>query len=200
MLNLKIASLMFLVTMPSLFAESAPGLKIGSTLPELTLSGEHGGLVSDGSAWSSQSMRGKLNFVVYVDPDDHALNEELTEKLSKEKYPSEVLASVALINLAASWKPNGIIMSVLRGKQKQYPRTTYVYDKDKTVAQQWGLISEGYHVLLFSKEGNLLFEKTGKLSSPEVDSFLAMLKEQVKVDQEKLGLKDGAKEETKKSL
>lgn len=177
----------------------ATPLQLGSALPPLTLSGEHGGSVLDGGAWSSESMQGKLHFVVYVDPDDHDLNDELTERLDSFKYPEEILDSVALINLAASWKPNSIILSVLRGKQKQYPLTTYVYDKDKFVAKQWNLIPEGYHVLLIAKDGRLLFEKSGKFSSQDVDRFLALVKEHVEPELAKMSQAPKT-EESKKPL
>ncbi len=171
-------------------------LPVGETLPPLTLSASHGGYVSDGKPWSSESMRGRLNFVVYVDPDDKDLNNALAERLKAENLPSDILSSVALINLAASWKPDSLIMSALRDKQKDYPSTTYVYDKDKSVAGRWQLPPEGYHVLLIDKEGRLLFEKNGQFNKQEIENFLSLVKTEVakeKAEREKLASKNGKK-------
>lgn len=170
-------------------------LPVGEVLPSLTLSDKHGGYVSDGKPWSSDSMRGRLNFVVYVDPDDKDLNNDLAERLKAEKHPSDILTSVALINLAASWKPDSLIMSALRDKQKEFPQTTYVFDKDKSVATRWQLPTDGYHVLFVDKEGRLLFEKNGQFSKQEIDQFLSLVKSEVdkeKAEKERLASK-GAK-------
>ncbi len=186
-----------------LLADSSYRLQVGSVLPDITVAGEHGGSVTDGGAWASHSMQGHLHFVVYVDPDDANLNNDLTERLDAEKYPEGDLDSVALINLAASWKPNALIMSVLRGKQKEYPLTTYVFDKDKYVAQQWDLIPEGFHVLLIDANGKLIFEKAGQFSKQETDSFLALVKEEVSKNRAKNRMSSAEKTgegETKKSL
>lgn len=189
-------SLSFLALFCTTLAFSKTALPLGEALPSLTLSGRHGGYVSDGKPWSSESMRGKLNFVVYVDPDDKDLNNELAASLKAAQLPTEILSSVALINLAASWKPDSLIMGALKEKQKEYPHTTYVYDKDKSVASRWQLPKDGYHVLLVDKEGRLLFEKNGQFSRKEIDDFLSLVRTEVekdKAEKDKLAKKDAQK-------
>ncbi len=155
-------------------------LEPGKSLPPLTISGEHGGNVKDNGAWNSQSMNGTLNFLVYVDPDDSELNDELVNRLQTEKFPEAHFHSVAIINMAATWKPNAIIMSVLRGKQEKFPRTTYVFDKDRFTSQNWNLTPEGYHVLLVDRDGSVLYEKAGKLEKNEIDKFVDLVRSKVK--------------------
>ncbi|HET9241045.1 MAG TPA: YtfJ family protein [Oligoflexus sp.] len=162
------------------FSMAAYKLEPGKTLPPLTISGEHGGNVKDNGAWNSQSMNGTLNFVVYVDPDDSELNDELVNRLQAEKFPEAYFHSVAIINMAATWKPNAIIMSVLRGKQEKFPRTTYVFDKDRYAAQNWSLTPEGYHVLLVDRDGSVLYEKAGKLDKGEIEKFVDLVRSKVK--------------------
>ncbi len=160
---------------PSLFANS-PKVELGSALPEVNLDGDHGGLVADGSSWNSKTLKGKVQFVVYVDPDEHALNDELIDRMEAEKFPRTHFGSAALINLAASWKPNSLIMPILRGKQKRFPATVYVFDKDQSIAKQWGFPLEGYTVLLLDSDSKLLFSKTGKLEKSEIDTFVQLIR------------------------
>lgn len=177
-------------------------LEPGKSLPPITITGEHGGIVKDGTAWNSQTMNGTLNFLVYVDPDDSELNDALINRLHDEKFPEAFFHSVAIINMAATWKPNAIIMSVLRGKQEKFPRTTYVFDKDRYASQNWNLTPEGYHVLLVDRDGSVLFEKAGKLEKPEIDKFIDLIKGKVKeAEQAPIAKAEPAAEDkTKKAL
>ncbi len=170
-------SLLSLVAIP---AFSAFKLEVGRSLPSLSIEGEHGGNVKNGGSWESQSMNGTLNFLVYVDPDDSELNDALVNRLHDEKFPEAFFHSVAIINMAATWKPNSIIMSVLRGKQEKFPRTTYVFDKDRYAAENWNLAKEGYHVLLIDRDGGVLFEKAGKLEKNEIENFVDLIKLKIK--------------------
>ncbi|WP_141734913.1 YtfJ family protein [Oligoflexus tunisiensis] len=172
--------LLSLLALAPLSALAAYKLEPGKSLPPLTISGEHGGNVKDGGAWHSQSMNGTLNFVVYVDPDDSDLNDELVNRLQAAKFPDALFNSVAIINMAATWKPNAIIMSVLRSKQEKFPRTTYVFDKDRYAAQNWNLTPEGYHVLLVDRDGSVLYEKAGKLEKNEIGKFIDLVSAKVK--------------------
>jgi predicted transcriptional regulator len=172
--------LLSLLALAPLSALAAYKLEPGKSLPPLTISGEHGGNVKDGGAWNSQSMNGTLNFLVYVDPDDSDLNDELVNRLQAAKFPDDLFNSVAIINMAATWKPNAIIMSVLRGKQEKFPRTTYVFDKDRYVAQNWNLTKEGYHVLLVDRDGSVLYEKAGKLEKDEIAKFIDLVSAKIK--------------------
>jgi len=172
--------LLSLLSLAPITAFSAFKLEVGRSLPGLSISGDHGGNVKDGGSWESQSMNGTLNFLVYVDPDDSDLNDALINRLHEEKFPEAFFHSVAIINMAATWKPNPIIMSVLRGKQEKFPRTTYVFDKDRYAAQNWNLAPEGYHVLLVDRDGGVLFEKAGKLEKNEIENFVERVKLKIK--------------------
>ena len=77
---------------------------------------------------------------MYVDPDKIKVNEHVEEALSKEQYPPEKIRSVAITNLAATWKPKLLITKILKRKQKQYPRTAYVTDQSRVLIERWGLL------------------------------------------------------------
>jgi len=172
--------LVSLLSLASSSAFAAYKLEVGSSLPRLTISDTHGGIVKDGGSWDSQSMKDALTFIVYVDPDDSELNDALVERLREEKFPEEHFRSVAIINMAATWKPNVIIMKVLKGKQETFPRTTYVFDKDRFASKNWGLTPEGYHVLLVDRDGSVLFEKAGKVEKNEIETFINLIRSKIK--------------------
>ncbi|MBC7659544.1 MAG: transcriptional regulator [Chitinophagaceae bacterium] len=174
------SGLLFFLSLASVHSFAATKLELGRPLPGMVISGEHGGIVKDGESWDSQSMKGTLTFIVYVDPDDSELNEELIERMKAEKFPEQNFHSVAIINMAATWKPNVIILKVLKGKQEKFPRTTYVFDKDRYAAQNWGLVPKGYHVLLVDRDGSLLYEKSGKLEKKDIDYFIGLVESKIK--------------------
>jgi hypothetical protein len=150
---------------------------MGEKPDEVTLAGDAGGLVEKDQQWSSSSLKGKLHLLVYVDPDESDANNALTKRLKKENFGPEILGSVAVINMAATWKPNFIIQKILQGKQEEYPTTTYVMDKDKVLVEQWQLKDDAYDVLLFDHNGKVIFRKDGVLNAEEIDQVVELIKQ-----------------------
>jgi predicted transcriptional regulator len=135
---------------------------------EVTISGDNGGLVKDGKAWSSNMLKDKVYVVFYVDPDEKDVNEEFSQALKAKDYRSRGdFGSMAIINMAATWKPNFAINVILKGKQKEFPKTIYVKDKNKVLVKEWGLGDDASNILIFSKDGTLLFYKSGKMSEKD---------------------------------
>lgn len=149
----------------------------GSSAKSVTLEGDNGGLVKDGSAWKSDAMQGFVTLLVYVDPDESELNDAFTERLKKEDFGPQRFKSYAIINMAATWKPNFAISSVLTKKQEQYQHTTYVKDYKKTLVTSWGLKDDGYEVILFDKAGKVLFRRQGKISPEDTELFVKLARE-----------------------
>ncbi len=116
---------------------------------------------------------------MYVDPDEVKVNEHVEDALIKEHYPPEAIRSVAITNLAATWKPKFLIGKILKRKQKKYPRTTYLTDNSKVLVEQWGLRDDSYNVLVFSPSGHLLFNKGGALSPVDVEDLTNMIWSQI---------------------
>jgi hypothetical protein len=151
-------------------------LKIGQTPPGVELKGDVGGRL-DGTAWSSHELKGKVHVLFYVDPDEKDLNNDASEALDKEKFPAEKFASVAVINMAATWLPNFVISSSLDEKQKRYPRTIYVRDLKKALVRAWKIADDNSDVLAFDADGRLIFRKDGKLNADEIRQLLKVIKE-----------------------
>lgn len=165
-----------------MLAESAwaqSQLKMQEIPPAVTLAGEEGELVKNGAPWDSTTLKNKVTMLVYVDPDEGDLNDKLTERLQAEKFDLDKFGSVAVINMAATWKPNMVINSVLRGKQEKYSNTLYVKDMKKKLVNAWGLKDDSYHVLLFNKSGALIHDKFGKFSDADIEAFVKLVKESI---------------------
>ncbi|OQX77341.1 MAG: transcriptional regulator [Epsilonproteobacteria bacterium 4484_65] len=146
---------------------SVVAVELGKVPSSVILDGDNGGK-TDGSAWNSKMLKGKVHILFYVDPDERKLNEPLTQALKKRHFDRRKYASVAMINLAATWLPNAILESKLKAKQKEFPDTIYVKDKKKVFVKKWGLADDNSDILIFDKKGELIYKKFGKLSEKEI--------------------------------
>ncbi len=149
-------------------------VEVGSVPPKVEISGENGGR-TDGKAWSSAMLKNKVYVFFYVDPDEKDLNDPLTQALKKRRFDKEKFASVAVVNLAATWKPDVIIEALLKKKQKEFPDTVYVKDKKKVLVNKWQLADDNSDILLFDKKGKLIYKKFGKLSEKEIEKVLSLI-------------------------
>lgn len=140
----------------------------------VTISGDNGGR-TDGKAWNSASLKGKVHIVFYVDPDKKDLNEALNHALKKRHFDRSRYGSVAIVNMAATWMPNAAIEMKLKGKQKEFPDTIYVRDRNKVLVKKWALADDNSDILVFNKKGELIYKKFGKLSSSEIASVLKLI-------------------------
>ena len=157
---------------------SAVALELGNVPTSVVLDGENGGK-TDGSAWSSKMLKGKVHIVFYVDPDERKLNEPLTKALKKRHFDRKKYASVAMINLAATWLPNAVLESKLEAKQKEFPDTIYVKDKKKVLVDKWKLADDNSDILIFDKSGKLIYKKFGKLSTKEITEVIKLIEKNI---------------------
>ena len=142
-------------------------IEVGQVPPHVVLEGKKGGKI-DGTPWDSHMLRGKVYVVFYVDPDKKELNQPFIDVLNKRHFPSETYGSVAIVNMAATWKPNAIIEMLLEKKQRKYPRTVYVKDKQKVLVHAWKVADDTSDVLIFDKDGKLLYKHYGKMNDKEI--------------------------------
>ena len=154
-------------------------LNVGEVPKEVTLFGENGGLV-DGTPWSSTMLKDKLHVVFYVDPDKKGDNEAFIDALHAKNYDREKYGSVAIINLKATWLPNFAIEKKLKAKQEQFPQTTYAKDKTKYLVAEWELADDSSNVLVFDKEGKLLYNHSGAIEGEEMEKVFTIIEEALK--------------------
>ncbi|QOP43853.1 transcriptional regulator [Sulfurimonas sediminis] len=162
-----------LMTALNLFA-----ITVGEKPKEATLEKENGGYAKDGSAWNSNSIKEKVYVMFYVDPDEKDANEAFSEALKKKEYRKRgAYGSIAIVNLAATWKPNFIIESLLKSKQKEFPDTIYVKDKNKVLVKEWNLADDSSDIIIFDKNGKVLFYKAGKMSKEDMQKAFTVIEE-----------------------
>lgn len=159
-------------------AAPATALQLGRKPPPVTLSGPEGGRI-DGRAWSSEEIRGKIYVLFYVDPDEKGLNEHVEARLELEAFPNDRFGSIAVVNLAASWKPNWLIERILASKQKKFPRAIYVKDRVRKLVRTWQLADQSYNIVLFDKAGTVLFRRHGRLSPKATEQFIQLIKDRL---------------------
>lgn len=153
---------------------------IGDKPKEVSISGDNGGLVKDGTAWNSSMLKEKVYVMFYVDPDEKDTNEAFSQALKKKEYRKKgAYGSIAIINLAATWKPNFIIESILKSKQKEFADTIYVKDKNKVLVKEWNLADDASDILIFNKNGKLLFYKAGKMDKNDMQKAFQLIEENI---------------------
>jgi YtfJ family uncharacterized protein len=153
---------------------STYALTLGQTPPSVVIEGKYGGKV-DGTPWDSKMLKGKVYVLFYVDPDKKDLNEAFSEALKEREFPHDKYTSVAIVNMAATWMPNFAIEAKLKAKQKKYPNAIYVRDKKKVLVKKWALADDDSDILVFDKEGKLIFQHAGKLEKEQIQKVLSLI-------------------------
>jgi len=162
-----------------LFASSLVyALDLGKTPPEVLLQGKNGGKI-EGGVWKSSTIKDKIYVLFYVDPDFKDKNQPLVDALHEANLDHSKFGSIAVINLAATWKPNFIIERILKSKQKKYPDTIYVKDRRKVLVKRWGLADDDSDVVVFDKDGSVIYQKNGKLSNSEISELIKLIKSKI---------------------
>ena len=159
------------ITSISMFA-----LTLGEVPKDISLSGDNGGKV-DGTAWQSNMIKDKVYVFFYVDPDKKDDNEAFIDALHEKNYDKEQYGSIAIINLKATWLPNFAIEKKLEAKQKEFQNTIYAKDKTKHLVQEWALADDASNVLIFDKDGKLIYQYDGAIEKDEMQKAFALIEE-----------------------
>ncbi len=155
------------------------GIEIRKKPKRVVIEHNNGGYVKDGLAWSSDTVRGKVYVMFYVDPDEKDKNEHFADALKAKKYDRAQYGSIAIVNSAATWKPDFVIEQILKSKQKKFPDTIYVMDKAGVLVKEWGLKDDDSDILVFDKDGKLLFYKAGKMDEADMQKVFKLIEERI---------------------
>ena len=167
-----LATIIFIMLFPKMLLAELPILEIP---PKVVLKDDLGGRL-DGTQWSSEELvSGKVIVLFYVDPDESELNNHASDALKAENYPKEKYGSIGMANMAATWLPNFAINMKLKSKQEQYKKTVYVKDLDKTLVKKWGLSDDNSDVVVFGKDGRVLFSVDGKFTDAQVKEIVKVV-------------------------
>ena len=151
-------------------------LPVGSTSKTITLQGELGKLVDGGGPWKSDRFKGYVTILFYVDPDEADLNNAASEALKNANLPADQVRSVAVINMDATLLPNFLVQGKLEDKQEEYQNTLYVMDYQKVLVNEWGLGDHNNDVVIFDKQGKVIFSVDGQLNQSQIQEMLAAVK------------------------
>lgn len=149
-------------------------IELGQIPPKVVISGKDGSCVN-GTPWISTMLKDRVHVLFYVDPDEKDLNTLLTERIKAKKFNAKVFHSVGIVNLAATWMPNALLESRLQEKQEKFPRTLYVKDKKKVLVKEWGLADDDYNVLIFDKQGKLIYKYSGEVPEEEIAQVIQLI-------------------------
>ncbi len=151
------------------------GLSVGSKPSSVSISEKNGGLVA-GGPWKSEMLRDKVYVLFYIDPDEKSVNEHFSKALKEQEYDHSLFGSMAIVNLGATWKPNFVIEKILKSKQKEFPDTIYAKDKNKILVDAWDVEDDASNILIFAKDGTLLFYKSGKMQDADMRQAFSIIK------------------------
>ena len=152
-------------------------LPIGEIPPNIVLEGDLGGRL-DGSPWNSEELiSGKVMVLFYVDPDESDLNNHVSDALKAENFPLDKYGSLGVANMGATWLPNFAINIKLKSKQAKHKATIYVKDLEKTFVKLWGLNDDDSDIILFGKDGKVLYSYDGKFSDAQVKELIQAVKD-----------------------
>ena len=153
-------------------------VNVGDTLPQVTLDKENGG-TSDGKAWHSASLKGKVHLILYMDPDERKKTQPLLDALNALDADSKAYSTVAIVNLAATWMPDVVLETMLSKKQKELKNTSFIFDKTKYLVKKWQMKDDASNVLIVDKNEKILYQKAGKLSASELNKIIDMIKQNI---------------------
>ena len=151
---------------------------LGDPLPTVELEGDQGGR-TNGDKWSSAMIKDRLWLLFYVDPDHKDDNLNLEKALKNEKFPEDHLGSIGVINMAATWLPDVALKPALDAKQKDHPKVVYVLDRKKILLDKWKLVDDDYNVLLFGKDGKVLYANHGALDSKATATLISTIRQNI---------------------
>ena len=167
-----LAIMIFIMIFPAMVLAELP---IGEIPPKVVLKGDLGGRI-DGRQWSSEELVSeKVIVLFYVDPDESELNNHVSDALKAENYPKEKYGSIGMANMAATWLPNFAINMKLKSKQEKHKETVYVKDLDKTLVKKWGLSDDNSDVIVFGKDGRVLYSVDGKFTDAQVKEIVKVI-------------------------
>ena len=151
-------------------------IEVGKIPQNINISDKQGGKITK-EPFNTSFIKGKVYLVTYTDPDFRDLNKKLFDTIKAKKYDRSRYNSIAIINYKATWLPNFVLNMTLKKKQKKFPDTIFVEDRESVFVKKWGLKDNAMVVMLFNKDGKLLFIEDGQLNKKEQSKLIKLIEE-----------------------
>lgn len=170
----KIICALLLVLLWTASAALAAELKVGDKASDFKLKDATGAEYS----LESPEFKGKVLSIFYVDPDEKDMNSHVEDALLKDKGldREKSYKGLGITNLKATIKPNFLIKSIIKSKQKK-TGAIILLDYDYTILNQWGLQNDSSDLVVLDKERICRYIYNGKLPEEEVAKMIAIIKE-----------------------
>lgn len=128
-------------------------------------------------------VHGRPTLVVYEDKDSATLNQTLKTELSRLARGGKYRATVALVPVADVrdydyWPVRGFVKDAIRGESRKIGATIYC-DWNGSFARALGIQHGTSSVILFGRDGHVLFSYEGKVPDGETGRLLALLGREV---------------------
>lgn len=126
---------------------------------------------------------GRPLLVVYEDKDTAETNAPLKSDLSRlasgEKYRSTIaLVAIADVSGYDYWPVRGFVKDAIKAESKKQNLVIYC-DWDGHVRRGLALNKDASNIVLYGKDGKVLFARAGTLSTAERGELLSLLRRQV---------------------
>jgi len=122
---------------------------------------------------------GKVLQINYVDPDFSDLNDPFNDAVDKatdidKRIDSEYFKGIGIVDTKSTWKPNVIIRSIAKNKEKKYG-TTILFDYEAVLQDIWGLPADNYTVVIVDKQRVVRFVYIGEIPVEEHEKIIKMI-------------------------
>jgi len=143
-------------------------------LKQIVLNGKKGGY-ADGNIWTSNSLLGRTNVIIYVDPDNFSDIKQFVSDLEREKSKKDNFGLTFIVNTASTVIPNFAIRSKIKSKSKESPTVSYVLDNDKFLVDKWNLQDDSANVLVLDSSNRQQFLCSGNISSDDSKRIMGII-------------------------
>lgn len=148
------------------------------SITKIILKGDNGGY-ANGKTWNSDSLKGKINLILYTDPDQQKLAQLLVSKLDTLTFSKNRLRITFMLNTAATIIPNFIIRTKLKQKAKVSKNIEYVLDQNKKLVTKWNLKDEDLNVIILDKSDKVLYNHFGNITENDIKKIMEILNKSI---------------------
>lgn len=120
----------------------------------------------------------KHMMIFYVDPDARGQNKEFQKELKKnqDKTASENIAGYAVLNLADTKLPAGMVRQLTKVATSG-TSSINMADNNHALRDAWKLgdVDDKFVLMFVTKEGELIYFRAGEFSQQDIDEFYEIL-------------------------
>ncbi|MCK5760787.1 MAG: hypothetical protein KAH33_05805 [Candidatus Delongbacteria bacterium] len=143
-------------------------------LKSIELCGDKGGYAKGGT-WKSNSLLGKINVLIYTDPDKSSDIKQFVLDIEKEKIENNNFNLTFIVNTEATMLPTFAIRSKIKSKAKVSTTINYVLDNDKVLVEEWELQDNGVNILVLDSLNQVQYQQAGKVKPDQFEKIMKII-------------------------